>query len=121
MNLIIGNAFKMAYAQQRDRQPTFHELIEAQVAEQQAKFREIEKQAQVGRQHKNRCSKSSSKASCMIIFPCPSDKAFYIHAHIPTRKVGLRTLKTTEKGELVPVREGRKKKGGGGLDWEKAF
>ena len=47
LNLIIGNAFKMAYAQQRDKQPTFHELIEAQVAEQQAKFREIEKQAQV--------------------------------------------------------------------------
>ena len=54
LNLIIGNAFKMAYAQQRDRQPTFHELIEAQVAEQQAKFREIEKQAQVGQQHNNK-------------------------------------------------------------------
>lgn len=37
----------MAYAQQRERQPTFHELIEAQVAEQRAKFLEIEKQAQV--------------------------------------------------------------------------
>ncbi|KAL8623749.1 hypothetical protein ACOMHN_040095 [Nucella lapillus] len=52
LNLIIGNAFKMAYAQQRDKQPTFHELIEAQVAEQQAKFREIEKQAQVELQRK---------------------------------------------------------------------
>lgn len=37
----------MAYTQQRERQPTFHELIEAQVAEQRAKFLEIEKQAQV--------------------------------------------------------------------------
>lgn len=47
LNTLIGNAFKMAYAQERDRKPTFHELIEAQVLEQRAKFIEIEKQAQV--------------------------------------------------------------------------
>ncbi|XP_025079036.1 uncharacterized protein LOC112555074 [Pomacea canaliculata] len=52
LNTIIGNAFKMAYAQQRERQPTFHELIEAQVAEQRAKFLEIEKQAQAELQRK---------------------------------------------------------------------
>ncbi|XP_046558749.1 uncharacterized protein LOC124267805 isoform X2 [Haliotis rubra] len=44
LNTIIGNAFKMAYAQQRERQPTFHELIEQQVLEQQAKFREVQEQ-----------------------------------------------------------------------------
>lgn len=45
LNTIIGNAFKMAYAAQREKQPTFHELIEAQVAEQQAAFRESQEAA----------------------------------------------------------------------------
>lgn len=46
LNTIIGNAFKMAYAQQRERQPTFNELIERQIIEQKAKFAEDQEQAQ---------------------------------------------------------------------------
>ncbi|XP_033763686.1 tensin-4-like isoform X1 [Pecten maximus] len=46
LNTIIGNAFKMAYAQQRVRQPTFNELIEMQLNEQKAKFAEYQVQAQ---------------------------------------------------------------------------
>ncbi|XP_076472800.1 uncharacterized protein LOC143302133 [Babylonia areolata] len=52
LNVIMGDAFKMAYAHQRDTLPTFHELIEAQIVEQQARFREIERQAQVELQRK---------------------------------------------------------------------
>ncbi|XP_067658398.1 tensin homolog isoform X1 [Haliotis asinina] len=52
LNTIIGNAFKMAYAQQRERQPTFHELIEQQVLEQQAKFREVQEQEKRALQQK---------------------------------------------------------------------
>ncbi|KAK0061197.1 tensin-4-like isoform X2, partial [Biomphalaria pfeifferi] len=48
---IIGEAFKSTY-QQGKRQPTFHELIEQQVQEQQAKFREIEKEAKNALQKK---------------------------------------------------------------------
>ena len=36
----------MAYAQQRERQPTFNELIERQIIEQKAKFAEDQEQAQ---------------------------------------------------------------------------
>ncbi|KAK3737145.1 hypothetical protein RRG08_016451 [Elysia crispata] len=55
---LIGEAFKSTYteqqqndkdpkeAQQPKKQPTFHELIEQQVLQQQAKFREIEQEAQ---------------------------------------------------------------------------
>ncbi|XP_055958510.1 uncharacterized protein LOC126827120 isoform X2 [Patella vulgata] len=46
LNAIVGNAFQMAYAKQRQRQPTFNEIIEQQVMEQQAKFKEFEKQEQ---------------------------------------------------------------------------
>ena len=44
----MGNAFKMAYAEQlqRSQQPTFLELIAQQVEQQKAKFQEIEDQAQ---------------------------------------------------------------------------
>ncbi|XP_045161115.2 tensin-1-like isoform X2 [Mercenaria mercenaria] len=45
LNTIIGNAFKMAYAQQKTRQPTFNELIEKQLVEQKAKFAEYQEQA----------------------------------------------------------------------------
>lgn len=45
LNTIIGNAFKMAYAQQKTRQPTFNELIERQLVEQKAKFAEYQEQA----------------------------------------------------------------------------
>ncbi|KAH9510256.1 hypothetical protein Btru_042590, partial [Bulinus truncatus] len=48
---IIGEAFKSTY-QQGKKQPTFHELIEQQVQEQQAKFREIEKEAKNALQKK---------------------------------------------------------------------
>lgn len=45
LNTIIGNAFKMAYAQQKTRQPTFNEIIERQLVEQKARFAEYEEQA----------------------------------------------------------------------------
>lgn len=38
LNAIVGNAFKMAYAQEREKQPTFNELIEQQLIQQKAKF-----------------------------------------------------------------------------------
>jgi len=39
LNTLIGNAFKMAYASQKQQQqPTFHELIERQLQEQRAQF-----------------------------------------------------------------------------------
>ncbi|XP_041377985.1 uncharacterized protein LOC121390269 [Gigantopelta aegis] len=46
LNAIISNAFKMAYAKQREKPPTFHELIAQQVTEQQAHFRAVQEQAQ---------------------------------------------------------------------------
>ncbi|XP_052832903.1 uncharacterized protein LOC106883979 isoform X2 [Octopus bimaculoides] len=52
LNTIIGNAFKMAYAQQRQRQPTFNELIERQIQEQKAKFAEDQEQAERDLQQK---------------------------------------------------------------------
>ncbi|KAL5014807.1 hypothetical protein ScPMuIL_009077 [Solemya velum] len=55
LNTIIGNAFKLAYAQQRDKQdkqPTFHEVIEQQLIEQRAKFEEYQEQAQIALQKK---------------------------------------------------------------------
>ncbi|GAB1602223.1 hypothetical protein Ahia01_000501400 [Argonauta hians] len=52
LNTIIGNAFKMAYAQQRQRQPTFNELIERQIEEQKAKFAEDQEQAERDLQQK---------------------------------------------------------------------
>ena len=52
MNTIIGNAFKMAYAQQKVRQPTFNELIEQQLVEQKAKFAEYQDQVQKTLQQK---------------------------------------------------------------------
>lgn len=38
LNAIVGNAFKMAYAQEREKQPTFNELIEQQLIQQKAQF-----------------------------------------------------------------------------------
>lgn len=38
LNAIVGNAFKMAYAQERGKQPTFNELIEQQLIQQKAQF-----------------------------------------------------------------------------------
>ena len=52
LNTIIGNAFKMAYAQQKVRQPTFNELIEQQLVEQKAKYVEYQEQAQKTLQQK---------------------------------------------------------------------
>lgn len=46
LNTLIGNAFKMAYAQQRVKQPTFNELIEKQLVEQKQKFQEYQEHAQ---------------------------------------------------------------------------
>ncbi|XP_061198365.1 uncharacterized protein LOC133206410 isoform X2 [Saccostrea echinata] len=46
LNAIVGNAFKMAYAQEREKQPTFNELIEQQLIQQKAKFQEYQEQAQ---------------------------------------------------------------------------
>ena len=50
LNNIVGNAFKMAYAYQRQaeqlQQPTFHELIEQQLEEQRQKVEEVNKQRQ---------------------------------------------------------------------------
>uniref|UniRef100_A0A0B6YX48 PID domain-containing protein n=1 Tax=Arion vulgaris TaxID=1028688 RepID=A0A0B6YX48_9EUPU len=48
---IIGEAFKSTYTEAK-KQPTFHELIEQQVQQQQAKFREIEKEAKDALQQK---------------------------------------------------------------------
>ncbi|XP_064642221.1 tensin homolog isoform X2 [Lineus longissimus] len=45
LNTIVGNAFKMAYASQRKKQPTFNELIEEQLKRQKAKQEETEHQA----------------------------------------------------------------------------
>ncbi|GFO34438.1 Sh2 domain-containing protein 5 [Plakobranchus ocellatus] len=65
---LIGEAFKSTYSEQKEKepkveqqqqqqqqqqpkkQPTFHELIEQQVLQQQAKFREIEQEAQTALQ-----------------------------------------------------------------------
>lgn len=52
LNTIIGNAFKMAYAQQKVRQPTFNELIEQQLVEQKAKYAEYQDQVQKTLQQK---------------------------------------------------------------------
>ncbi|XP_063409703.1 uncharacterized protein LOC134692964 isoform X2 [Mytilus trossulus] len=46
LNTLIGNAFKMAYAQQRVKQPTFNELIEKQLVEQKQKYQEYQEHAQ---------------------------------------------------------------------------
>lgn len=46
LNAIVGNAFKMAYAQEREKQPTFNELIEQQLIQQKAQFQEYQEQAQ---------------------------------------------------------------------------
>ncbi|XP_059153838.1 uncharacterized protein LOC131939516 [Physella acuta] len=48
---IIGEAFKSTY-QETKKPPTFHEIIEQQVQQQQAKFREIEKEAKNALQKK---------------------------------------------------------------------
>lgn len=41
----MDNAFKMAYAHQRTKQPTFNELIQKQLTDQQAKFEIYQEQA----------------------------------------------------------------------------
>ncbi|XP_064611165.1 tensin-1-like isoform X2 [Liolophura sinensis] len=46
LNTVVGNAFKMAYAQQQDKQPTFHELIELQLEQQKVQFQEYQEEAQ---------------------------------------------------------------------------
>ncbi|CAG5136220.1 unnamed protein product [Candidula unifasciata] len=48
---IIGDAFKSTYTETK-KQPTFHELIEQQVQQQQAKFREIQEEAKNALQQK---------------------------------------------------------------------
>ena len=44
LNTIVGNAFKMAYASQHDKHPTFNELIEQQIEAQKLKMQEVQVQ-----------------------------------------------------------------------------
>ncbi|ESO89958.1 hypothetical protein LOTGIDRAFT_234069 [Lottia gigantea] len=89
LNAIVGNAFQMAYAKQRQKQPTFNELIQQQVMEQQAKFRELEKQEQ-----KNFQAKLNEIAT-----PTPfSEKAFQ---HLEYRRQVSEETAAEKERELV--------------------
>ncbi|KAK3106465.1 hypothetical protein FSP39_020543 [Pinctada imbricata] len=52
INAIVGNAFKMAYAQEKGKQPTFNELIEQQLKEQKVKFQQYQEEVQRAFQQK---------------------------------------------------------------------